>query len=81
MAKFSGNDEFWRIAPKNRENQNKNFSLMSKKREKKERFHVVVVLLQQATKKRESSLGWQNAFFIAILPFLLLSFLLKLATV
>ena len=54
---------------------------MSKKREKKERFHVVVMLLQQATKKRESSLGWQNAFFIAILPFLLLSFLLKLATV
>ena len=45
------------------------------------RFHVVVVLRQQATKKRESSLGLQNALFIIILPLLLPSILPKLATV
>ena len=39
------------------------------------------VLQQQASKKRESSLGFQNVFFIVILPLLLPSFLLKLATV
>ena len=46
---------------------------------KRERFHVVVVLLQQATKKRESSLGLQNVFFIVILALLLPSILSKLA--
>ena len=79
---FSGNNEFWITTPKYRKSQNKNVSLMSStNRRWKMRFHVVVVLRQQATKKRESSLGLQNALFIIILPLLLPSILPKLATV
>ena len=80
---FSGNDEFWITMPKYRKSQNKNVSLMSStNRRWKMRFHVVkVVLRQQATKKRESSLGLQNALFIIILPLLLPSILPKVATV